>query len=217
MFTGIIEEKGKIEALQRNGNAMVMTIKASKVIVDVHLGDSISINGVCLTVVSFNHHHFSVDIMPETIYSTSLEGLKKGDEVNLERAMSANSRFGGHIVSGHVDGVGTILSKKREHNAVYFQISVKDRLSRYIIPKGSVAVDGISLTVFDVTDHIFTISIIPHTLQETILGSKQIGDIVNIECDIIGKYVERMLGIKQEETPSTSKLNQTFLEENGFS
>ncbi|GAF65380.1 riboflavin synthase subunit alpha [Bacillus sp. TS-2] len=217
MFTGIIEEKGKIEALQRNGNAMVMTIKASKVIVDVHLGDSISINGVCLTVVSFNHHHFSVDIMPETIYSTSLEGLKKGDEVNLERAMSANSRFGGHIVSGHVDGVGTILSKKREHNAVYFQISVKDSLSRYIIPKGSVAVDGISLTVFDVKDNIFTISIIPHTLQETILGSKQMGDIVNIECDIIGKYVERMLGIKQEETPSSSKFNQTFLEENGFS
>lgn len=216
MFTGIIEEIGVIEDLRQSGETMVIKLKANKVTEDVQLGDSIAVNGVCLTVTSFTDSHFTVDVMPETIRATSLRGLGRGDRVNLERAMSAGGRFGGHFVSGHVDGVGTIKSKTPEQNAVYYKISVSPELGHYMIEKGSVAVDGTSLTVFAADEESFTISIIPHTLEETIIGSKEVGDTVNIECDMVGKYIEQFLMKRFDRKPQENELSAQFLEENGF-
>lgn len=217
MFTGIIEEKGTIENIQQKNEAIVMTVRAKKILEDVQLGDSIAVNGVCLTVTSFTSSEFTVDIMPETVRATSLRTLKRGSKVNLERAMAANGRFGGHFVSGHVDGIGTILKKERVDNAVYYEIEIPPELRPYILLKGSVAVDGTSLTVFNVTDTTFTISIIPHTLDETIIGSKGPGDIVNIECDMIAKYIEQFLTNRfQGQNNGQTIITESFLEENGF-
>ncbi|WP_088103367.1 riboflavin synthase [Halalkalibacter urbisdiaboli] len=216
MFTGIIEEIGTIEDIRQSGEAIVMKIAAENVLEDVQLGDSIAVNGVCLTVTSFTSKHFSVDLMPETVRSTSLKGLGRGSNVNLERAMSAKGRFGGHFVSGHVDGIGQILSKDAQHNAVYYRIGVSPELRNYMIYKGSVAVDGTSLTIFAVDDSSFTISIIPHTLEETIIGSKNVGDIVNIECDMVGKYIEQFIVRRFEQSTSGPSLSASFLEEHGF-
>lgn len=214
MFTGIIEEKGKVTDIKKQDQAMQIVVRGNKVLTDVALGDSIAVNGVCLTVTAFTDHTFSVDVMPETFQATTLNQLKTNSAVNLERAMSPMSRFGGHIVSGHVDGKGTVVSRRRVENAVYFDIRVQPERTKYIVQKGSVAVDGISLTVFSVKDNQFTISIIPHTLDETIIGSKQVGDEVNIECDVIGKYVERLLTANDT---STQKGNLTeVLQENGY-
>ena len=217
MFTGIIEEIGNIQEMRSSGESMVMKIGASHVLKDVHLGDSISVNGVCLTVTSFESSFFTVDVMPETVRATSLQGLGRGSQVNLERAMSANGRFGGHFVSGHVDGIGKIKAKKREHNAVYYQIDVAPDLRHYMIEKGSVAVDGTSLTIFAVDEESFTISIIPHTIEETIIGTKDVGDIVNIECDMVGKYIEQFISRRfdQNKRPSSS-LTESFLSEHGY-
>jgi riboflavin synthase len=218
MFTGIIEEIGTIEDVRQSGEAIVMKISAAKVLNDVHLGDSIAVNGVCLTVTSFTSRSFTVDLMPETVRATSLNGLGRGARVNLERAMSAGGRFGGHFVSGHVDGVGKILSKEPQYNAVYYTIGVNPALRNYLIHKGSVAVDGTSLTIFGVDEDSFTISIIPHTIEETIIGSKGVGDIVNIECDMIGKYIEQFI-TRRTQTKSTStksSLNEQFLSDHGF-
>ncbi|MFS0786874.1 riboflavin synthase [Shouchella sp. 1P09AA] len=214
MFTGIIEEKGTVTEIKKQDQAMQIVVRGNKVLSDVALGDSIAVNGVCLTVTAFTDHTFSVDVMPETFQATTLNQLKTHSAVNLERAMSPMSRFGGHIVSGHVDGKGTIVSRRRVENAVYFDIRVQPERTKYIVQKGSVAVDGISLTVFSVKDNQLTISIIPHTLDETIIGSKQVGDEVNIECDVIGKYVERLLTANDTSTP---KGNLTeVLQENGY-
>lgn len=213
MFTGIIEEIGTIRDIRQNNEAIVMTIQAKKVLEDVKLGDSIAVNGVCLTVTSFTKEDFTVDLMPETVRATSLKTLKKGSCVNLERAMSANGRFGGHFVSGHVDGVGTIVKKQPLDNAVYYEIEFPPSLRPYILLKGSIAVDGTSLTVFGVTDRTFTISIIPHTLKETIIGTKDVGDIVNLECDMLAKYVEQML---EKRFSKKSTITTDFLKENGF-
>lgn len=216
MFTGIVEEKGTIQQMNRSGDAIVMNIRANKILEDVNLGDSIAVNGVCLTVTQFDERSFSVDVMPETVRGTSLKELTIGSEVNLERAMSASGRFGGHFVSGHVDGVGTIRSKRREHNAVYYEIEIPQHLRKYMIMKGSVAVDGTSLTIFGLTDDSFTISIIPHTLSETVIGNKGVGDIVNVECDMLAKYIEELL-VQREKTESTSNgLTEDFLRKNGF-
>lgn len=215
MFTGIIEEVGTICDVRQSGEAMEMIVASKRVITDVQLGDSISVNGVCLTVTRFTDDSFSVDIMPETVRATSLRGLTKGNKVNLERAMSANGRFGGHFVSGHVDGIGTILSKKREHNAVYYRIGIDDSLRKYMIQKGSVAVDGTSLTIFAIDKESFTISIIPHTLDETIIGLKDVGSIVNIECDMVGKYIEQFI-VQRFSTGTTSSLTESFLAEHGY-
>lgn len=213
MFTGIIEEIGTIRDIRQNNEAIVMTIQAKKVLEDVKLGDSIAVNGVCLTVTSFTKEDFTVDLIPETVRATSLKTLKKGSCVNLERAMSANGRFGGHFVSGHVDGVGTIVKKQPLDNAVYYEIEFPPSLRPYILLKGSIAVDGTSLTVFGVTDRTFTISIIPHTLKETIIGTKDVGDIVNLECDMLAKYVEQML---EKRFSKKSTITTDFLKENGF-
>jgi riboflavin synthase len=216
MFTGIIEEVGTVKHIDRSEDAIVLTIAAEKILKDVKLGDSIAVNGVCLTVTSYTKQQFTVDLMPETVKATSLKELNIGSKVNLERAMAANSRFGGHFVTGHVDGVGKIVKKEKLANAVYYEIEVDEKLRRYMILKGSIAVDGTSLTIFGLTNNTFTISLIPHTLQETILGEKNVGNIVNIECDMIGKYIEHFLNAgKKEETTQTS-FTASFLEQHGF-
>lgn len=216
MFTGIIEEVGVIEEVRPSGESMVVKVRASKVLEDVQLGDSIAVNGVCLTVTSYSKDFFTVDVMPETMKATSLRGIGRGSKVNLERALRASDRLGGHFVSGHVDGIGTIVSKTPSHNAVYYKISVPDELKKYMIVKGSVAVDGTSLTIFAVDDDGFTISIIPHTLKETIIGEKTVGDRVNIECDMIGKYIEHFLTRRFEGNEKKENITEQFLKEHGF-
>lgn len=194
MFTGIIEEKGTVINIDHvSERAVQLTIESAKVTEDVQIGDSIAINGICLTVTTFTSNTFQVDVMPETIKATSLNTLTTGSHVNLERAMAGNGRFGGHFVSGHVDSTGTIVKKWSEENAIYYEIEIPEDLSPFLLMKGSIAVDGISLTVFGVRENIFTISLIPHTVTETILGEKDTGDIVNIECDMLAKHVQNML------------------------
>jgi riboflavin synthase len=215
MFTGIIEEIGTFTGIRKSGDMYEISIDADTVLEDVHLGDSIAINGVCLTVTSFTSGKFTADVMPETLKATNIGKLKTGSRVNLERAMAAGGRFGGHFVSGHVDGTGVIVRKERVENAVYYEIEVKEDLASTMMLKGSVAVDGTSLTIFGVTNQSFTISLIPHTMSETIIGQKQVGDMVNLECDMIGKYVHHILNGQghQQKSPSLTK---SFLEENGF-
>ncbi|KPC99358.1 Riboflavin synthase [Geobacillus sp. BCO2] len=213
MFTGLIEEIGTIEQMKQTGDAIVMTIGAKRVLEDVRLGDSIAVNGVCLTVTSFTEQQFTVDVMPETVKATALKTLKPGSKVNLERAMAAGGRFGGHFVTGHVDGVGRIIRQWPKANAVYYEIEVPASLRAYMIEKGSVAVDGTSLTIFGLSERTFIVSLIPHTREATILGEKRPGDLVNIECDMIGKYVAAFLAAKA--TP-TSKLTAEFLEQHGY-
>jgi len=217
MFTGLIEEVGKIKRIKKSGDSMVLSIEAKEILQDVALGDSIAVNGICLTVTSFDPHSFTVDVMPETIYKTSLKEASEGKLVNLERAMSPNKRFGGHFVAGHVDGVATLMEKRPKDNAVYYTFKIEPALSTYMIPKGSIAVDGISLTLVDVNQDGFTVSIIPHTLDQTNLGSKQIGDRVNIEVDMIGKFVAKAVRNMLNHQESTGKqLTKDFLQENGF-
>jgi riboflavin synthase len=222
MFTGIIEEIGKMTRIDRKGQAMRLTIEGRKVLEDIHLGDSISVNGVCLTAVSFDLHAFTVDVMPETFRHTNLKDLKAGSPVNLERAMQAGGRFGGHIVQGHVDTVGTIVRRDPEENAVVFMIKPSQpSIMKYIIPKGSVTLDGISLTVVKAESGAFTVSIIPHTLAETGLQHKQPGSTVNIETDILGKYIEHLLHFRtadnrEDASSKNSSLSIEYLSEHGF-
>lgn len=191
MFTGIIEEKGRIEAVKHGAKSCEMTIRASKIFDDLKIGDSVAVNGICLTATSINAPLFTADVMAETMRRTNIGGLSKGSYVNLERAMQLNGRFGGHIVSGHIDGTGYVSSMRREDNAVWVTICADDKIIRYIIEKGSVTLDGISLTVADVAKDRFSVSIIPHTAEETTLLDKKTGDKINIECDIVGKYIEK--------------------------
>ncbi|MEH7387645.1 riboflavin synthase [Bacillus sp. JJ1521] len=217
MFTGIVEEIGKVKAINGSQESIEMVIQAKKILEDVNLGDSISVNGVCLTVTEFTSDGFTVDVMPETIKSTSLRELRQQSPVNLERAMSVGGRFGGHIVSGHVDGIGKIVRKEPKGNAVYYEIEIPEELVQFMIYKGSVTVDGTSLTIFGLTENTFTISLIPHTLSETILHKKGVGDIVNIECDMLGKYVSQFMQRSFGNEKSTkSKITASFLEEHGF-
>ncbi len=215
MFTGIIEEIGKVSAVQKNGGSSYIRIQAKKVLEDVHLGDSIAVNGVCLTVTAFDSTYFQADVMNETLSRSSLGMLSNGSSVNLERAMSASGRFGGHIVSGHIDGMGTVSDIKNDGIAVWYTIAASPEILRYIVEKGSIAIDGISLTVAKVADSDFSVSVIPHTAEKTVLSLKKIGDIVNLENDIIGKYVEKLL--KPEITPKPeSRITLDFLTKNGF-
>ena len=215
MCTGIIEEVGKITQINKQGEFAVVTIQASKVLQDVHLGDSIAVNGVCLTVTSFSERQFTADVMSETLKRTSLGELKPSSPVNLERAMAANGRFGGHIVSGHIDGTGEVVGIKPAHNSIWYRIQTTPKLMRYIIEKGSITIDGISLTVVDTDETSFRVSIIPHTIKETNLGSKKIGSLVNLENDIVGKYIEQFLLKKEPENPP-SQLTVDFLKNAGF-
>lgn len=223
MFTGIIEEVGELRRIHRQGQAMVLTIGAKRVLEDVALGDSISVNGVCLTVISFDSQSFSVDVMPETFRKTNLRQLQAGTKVNLERAMAANGRFGGHIVQGHVDTTAIILSRTPEENAVVYRFEPDNKeVLKYIITSGSITIDGISLTVVEAADQTITVSIIPHTLSQTVLHTKKPGDTVNIECDVLGKYMEKLLGLGQganrngSRKPSSGGLTTSYLAEHGF-
>jgi len=213
MFTGIVEELGTVSNIRQSGEAMKLTIAANTILSDVKLGDSIAVNGICLTVTSFTASSFTVDAMPETVRATSLRMLDTSSKVNLERAMAANGRFGGHFVTGHIDGIGTILNKKQHYNAIYYKIGIPDDLLRYCLQKGSIAVDGTSLTIFDIDESSITISLIPHTVSESIIGKKAAGDIVNIECDMIGKYIERFIS---KPTKRSTSVTESFLQENGF-
>jgi riboflavin synthase len=194
MFTGIIEAVGKVTSIEHEGEAIRLTVAAGKVAEDVALGDSVAVNGVCLTVTGFQPPHVTFDAVQETMRKTTLGTLRVGDGVNLERALAVGGRLGGHIVQGHVDGTGRIASIRPVGNSWFVYVDAAPELMRYIVTKGSVSVDGISLTVAEAEDRTFALSIIPHTWEHTTLHDKRAGDQVNIECDILGKYVEKMLG-----------------------
>ena len=211
MFTGIIEEIGKVERIQKDSRNCKLSIKASKILTDIHLGDSIAVNGNCLTVTHFNHQAFTVDVMNETWRRTALTLLKHGSEVNLERALSVNGRLGGHVVTGHIDGTGKISSIKKDDNAVWYQINTQKEILDLIVEKGSITIDGISLTVAKVSKLNFSVSVIPHTLEQTILKSKQVGSTVNLENDILGKYVQKLM----DNSPK-SEISKELLYQNGF-
>lgn len=210
MFTGLIEEKGKIASKSVGAKSCRLKIEASVIFDDLTLGDSVAVNGVCLTVSMIDFPFFYADVMAETVRKSNIGNLNTGDFVNLERAMKLGGRFGGHIVSGHIDGTGTITSITREDNAHIITIATDSNILRYIVYKGSVALDGISLTVANVSNDSFTVSIIPHTGEETTLLNKKTGYKINIECDVIGKYVERFTSKK------SSGITLEFLKENGF-
>ena len=193
MFTGIIEDIGRIESIEAINNhaGLLLTIASEKIVSDVNLGDSISVNGICLTVTNYTDTNFQVEVMPETIAKTSLEGIANNSRVNLERAMKASARFGGHIVSGHIDGIGKITAIEADGIANWYTIQTSKDLMRYIIMKGSIAIDGTSLTVAGVEGDSFKVSIIPHTSEQTIFSTYQVGTMVNLENDIVGKYIEQ--------------------------
>ncbi len=216
MFTGLIAELGSIVALERQGESFHLTVAAVKVMENLKIGDSVAVNGVCLTVVKKSAGSFTADVMPETVRLTNIGELQPGSRVNLERTLRLCDGLDGHIVTGHVEGQGMIKSRIPEGIAVVVTIETEARLLKYILPKGSIAIDGISLTVTQVTDNSFSVSLIPHTAKETTLGFKAVGDKVNLETDIIGKYVERMLGFKQENKQSNPMLDKNILLENGF-
>ncbi|MFC4103780.1 riboflavin synthase [Paenibacillus xanthanilyticus] len=224
MFTGLIEEVGTLKRSYKQGEAMKLTIEASRVLGDVKDGDSIAVNGVCLTVTDFDAASFTVDVMPQTFRHTNLKDMRPGERLNLERAMQAGGRFGGHIVQGHVDGTGTIMARTPDANAVVFTIQPHDAsLMRYVIAQGSVTLDGISLTVIDRSDNEFSVSIIPHTLRETALQLKQPGSVINIEGDVLGKYVDHLLRYPgaagqdgEQNRKKSGGLTAAFLAENGF-
>lgn len=201
MFTGIVEEKGSVDFVS-NGR---IEISCRKVLDGTKLGDSICVNGVCLTVTSLSSSGFSADVMNETLSRSNLGSLKKGSSVNLERAMAADGRFGGHFVSGHIDGTGTISRMKNDGNAVWIYVSSPKEILNLIVEKGSVAIDGISLTVASVSETDFSVSVIPHTGSETSLLSKKEGDVVNLENDIIGKYVQKLMSVKEDDTTQEKK------------
>ena len=191
MFTGIIEEVGTVEGIDRGPRSVRMSIAGQLIFSDLKLGDSVAVSGVCLTVSAISNPQFTADVMPQTLDHTALGALRPGSLVNLERAMAANGRFGGHMVSGHIDDTGKIVSLRPDDNAVWVTIMAGPEVLRYVIPKGSIAIDGISLTVAEMDASGFSVSIIPHTARETTLLSKQPGDLVNLECDLVGKYVEK--------------------------
>lgn len=221
MFTGLIEEVGRIEKVAKGSRSAILTIGCRKVLDEgTKVGDSIAVNGVCLTVTGIGQLSYTADVMNETLQRSNLGCLKNGDRVNLERAMPANGRFGGHIVSGHIDGCGRIDGIREDANAVWYTISAEPELLRYIVEKGSITIDGISLTVVDVNDTCFQVSTIPHTRSVTTLAAKKKGSIVNLECDILGKYVEKLLTVPaarhEEQNPNQSAIDMGFLAENGF-
>lgn len=216
VFTGIIEELGTVQSIAISGKSGQLRIKAQKVLEHTKIGDSIAVNGVCLTVVTLESDGFTADVMAETVRRTSFSMLRNGSQVNLERAMAADGRFGGHIVAGHVDGTGTIRSMKREENAVWVTIDAGSDILDLVVEKGSITIDGISLTVAAVNDENFQVSVIPHTGKETTLLSKRPGDPVNLETDIVGKYIRKLMGLEKKESQQKSGLTMEDLVSLGF-
>lgn len=215
MFTGIIEELGTVKKISVEGNSGQIAIRAKKVLEGTKVGDSIAVNGVCLTVTSLQRDGFTADVMAETVRRSSLFQSGNGQMVNLERAMAADGRFGGHIVSGHIDGTGTIRSTRKEENAVWVEIETSREILNLIVEKGSICIDGISLTVAAVSEDAFQVSVIPHTGEETTLLKKRPGALVNLENDVIGKYVQKLMGLsaKGEEQAASGGITMEFLEE----
>jgi riboflavin synthase len=221
MFTGLVEEKGQMISLRRGPDSARLKIKAGLIMDGMQVGDSIAVNGVCLTVTAYDVEAFTADVMAETLAKTNLGALQSGDRVNLERALRLGDRLGGHLVSGHIDGVGTIAGMERHDIATLITIAAPPAVMHYIVQKGSVAVDGTSLTVVDHNDHSFRVSLIPHTARATVLGQKKPGDRVNLEGDMIGKYVERWMGIaghreNEKETTTRRGITADLLSEHGF-
>lgn len=216
MFTGIVEEVGRIRVLEMRGSSGSLSIQAKTVLEGTKIGDSIAVNGICLTVTSLLADGFTADVMAETVRRSSLKNAKQGDMVNLERAMAADGRFGGHMVSGHIDGTGIIQEYRREENAVWVTIGASEEILELIVEKGSICIDGISLTVATLSDTAFQVSVIPHTAKETTLIQKRVGDTVNLENDVVGKYVQRLLGKKPAGGSAGSSLTMETLLELGY-
>jgi len=212
MFTGIVEEIGTVERIESGRESIGLIVRCEKVLEDARPGDSLSVNGVCLTASGLGERWFRADVMPETMRRTSLGSLKISQPVNLERALRLSDRLGGHLVNGHVDGTGVVTGLSRDDIAVILSVSVERDLVGWMVVKGSVAVDGVSLTIVHVGDRAFSVSLVPHTARTTTLGSKRVGDTVNVECDIIAKYVETLLGRR----PAKGNLSVDFLKEHGF-
>lgn len=215
MFTGIVEETGSVVRVQKGAHSAVLTVQARKVLEGTRIGDSIAVNGICLTVTAMSPDTFTADVMHETLDRTGLSSLGPGSPVNLERAMPADGRFGGHIVSGHIDGVGRITDVRRDDTAVWYTVEAAPELLRLVVEKGSIALDGISLTVAATGRNTFSVSIIPHTAAQTVLGRRKAGDLVNLETDIIGKYVEKLMG-REPELKTQSAITREFLTRHGF-
>ncbi|QAT43105.1 riboflavin synthase [Aminipila luticellarii] len=216
MFTGIIEETGRVKNISQGENSSRLVIEGNKIFQQIQLGDSVAVNGVCLTVCNLSNTVFEADVMRETLSRSSLGNLKQGSIVNLERAMEAEGQFGGHIVSGHIDGTGTIVRMRSEGIAMWIRISTSPGIMKYIVEKGSIAMDGVSLTVARVQPDSFEISLIPHTWKGTALRTKTVGDVVNLENDIIGKYVEKLLHLKDTAQENKNSISMEFLIQNGF-
>lgn len=215
MFTGIVEEIGHVEHIQNGEKFSRIKINAVRVLEQSQIGDSIATNGVCLTITNMTSGSFEADIMAETLRKSNLGRLRRGTAVNLERAIGFNSRLGGHLVSGHIDGIGEMMSITKEAAATWITIKAPTEILRYVVLKGSIAIDGISLTVADVTKEYFKVSVIPHTKNKTTLLMKGVTDQVNLEVDIIGKYVERLLGLTHE-VHKENKIDEDFLKNHGF-
>jgi len=211
LFTGLVEEIGIVKKITKSVQSAKITIAAGQLLEDVKIGDSICTNGVCLTVNNLSNKEFSVDVMPETIRNSNLKNLSSGSKVNLERALKASDRLGGHIVSGHIDGIGVVNAFKEEENATWITIATNENILKYIVERGSIAIDGTSLTVAYVDDKTFKVSIIPHTKEKTILLHKKVGDEVNLECDVLGKYIEKLTLHREKKT-----IDMDFLASNGF-
>lgn len=209
MFTGIVEEIGKVKSIKKGAKSVSLSLGGTLIFSDLKLGDSVAVNGICLTVTSIKGNVFTADVMNETLSRSSIGELKTGSNVNLERAMPANGRFGGHLVSGHIDGTGKISAIKKDDIAIWYTIKTDSNIMRYVIEKGSIAIDGISLTVANVERDNFSVSIIPHTAKETVLSEKKIGSNVNLENDIVGKYIEKFMTVPKG-------ITKEFLLENRF-
>ena len=214
MFTGIFEELGTVKKIKKGANSAVFTIRAEKILDDLKTGDSVAVNGICLTVTACLEDGFTADVMHETLNRSSLGKLVSGSAVNLERAMAADGRFGGHIVSGHIDGTGKVAAITKDDNAIWYQIKTDSGILKYIVEKGSVAIDGISLTVAKTDSQSFSVSIIPHTAGATTLSLRKVGDVVNLENDIVGKYIEKFITFEKEKPKSG--ITKEFLLKNGF-
>ncbi|MFW1754466.1 riboflavin synthase [Acinetobacter wanghuae] len=217
MFTGIIESLGKVKSLQSVGGDVRISIHTDLDMSDVHLGDSIATNGICLTVIAWGDNWYSADVSRESLNRTTLGNWKVGQAVNVEKAMLPTTRFGGHIVSGHVDAVGEITQVRSDARSLYFEVTAPVEIAKYLAEKGSVTVDGISLTINHLRGHVLSLNLIPHTAERTNIGSWQVGQKVNLEVDILARYIERLLlGDKAAEHNKQSKLSMEFLAENGF-
>ena len=220
MFTGIVMETGELKRKISSSNKYQLQISANKVLEGIKNGDSIAVNGVCLTVVKNTASSFTADVMPGTLNATNLSDLQRGDPVNLEQAVKADSFMGGHIVTGHIDGTGTVLNIKKEDNAKLVELAIDDNLMQYMVEKGSVSLNGVSLTIYKLKEESLIVSLIPETVSETNLKDVKVGSVLNIEADIIGKYVNKMLGkmgmTDKKDDNKNSGLDKEFLKENGF-